>query len=295
MLFRSTLSDTQTAAYASFFGADAIDSNGNILQGGKVIADQNAVKTWVNSQNPYWQQLMVTTTYENMVQSQNEYESISENIIKANECLRNAIIQRNEYLANNPAPPEVLNEPQKPQEPDTSNLSDEAAKNAMEQFINATTQYNIEKAAYDRYISWKQDMDVFDSNVISARNDYDTYNQEREENIIAYEKAAGIKIMVVGKDASGNDIIARVKYDTPGDDDGTIQVNGEYINKYGKYVLTKDINGKECYEFKEQDMSDYYDLITQKMNDKLDGAKFKKKLEMIKEDYSVESKKIDNK
>ena len=81
----------------------------------------------------------------------------------------------------------------------------------------------------------------------------------------------------------------------PNDNVGTIQVNGRYINKYGEYEVITAPDGSKQYKFVEKDMSDYYDLITQKMDDKLNGAKFKKKLDTIKEEYSIESKKVENK
>ena len=285
----TTEKDMQLAAYAATVeNAATIDAQGNILdKNGNVLETRNVVDSkvadYVNKANPYLKQLWVTTAYENNIQKQNEFGSVSENLVKSNQRLREAIIQRNQYIDNNPAPPVVLNEPQKPQEPDISNLSDEAAKNAMEQYINESTKYNSEKAAYDKYVKWKQNMDVFDSNVIQARNEYETYSNDKEKLVAEYKKSASL-------DENG------ITINEPNDNVGTIQVNGRYINKYGEYEVITAPDGKsKQYKFVEKDMSDYYDLITQKMDDKLNGAKFKKKLDTIKEEYSIESKKVENK
>lgn len=283
----TTEEDMHLAAYAASKGADSIDAQGNIMKNGKILVSSDNVASevskYVNEANPYLKQLWATTAYENNIQTQNEYASISENISKSNQRLREAIIQRNQYIDNNPAPPVVLNEPQKPQEPDISNLSDEAAKNAMEQYINESTKYNSEKAAYDKYVKWKQNMDVFESNVTQAKKEYETYSEDKEKLVTEYKKSAGL---------DENDITIN----EPNDNVGTIQVNGKYINKYGEYKVITAPDGKsKQYKFVEKDMSDYYDLITQKMDDKLNGAKFKKKLDTIKEEYSIESKKVENK
>ncbi len=283
----TTEENMHLAAYAASKGADSIDAQGNIMKDGKILVSSDNVASevskYVNEANPYLKQLWATTAYENNIQTQNEYASISENISNSNQRLREAIIQRNQYIDNNPAPPVVLNEPQKPQEPDISNLSDEAAKNAMEQYINESTKYNSEKAAYDKYIKWKQNMDVFDSNVIQARNEYETYSNDKEKLVAEYKKSAGL-------DENG------ITINEPNDNVGTIQVNGRYINKYGEYeIITAPDGRSKQYKFVEKDMSDYFDLITQKMDDKLNGAKFKKKLDTIKEEYSIESKKVENK
>lgn len=283
----TTEEDMHLAAYAASKGADSIDAQGNIMKNGKILVSSDNVASevskYVNEANPYLKQLWATTAYENNIQTQNEYASISENISKSNQRLREAIIQRNQYIDNNPAPPVVLNEPQKPQEPDISNLSDEAAKNAMEQYINESTKYNSEKAAYDKYVKWKQNMDVFESNVTQAKKEYETYSEDKEKLVTEYKKSAGL-------DENG------ITINEPNDNVGTIQVNGKYINKYGEYKVITAPDGKsKQYKFVEKDMSDYYDLITQKMDDKLNGAKFKKKLDTIKEEYSIESKKVENK
>lgn len=283
----TTEEDMQLAAYAASKGADSIDAQGNIMKNGKILVSSDNVASevskYVNEANPYLKQLWATTAYENNIQTQNEYASISENISKSNQRLREAIIQRNQYIDNNPAPPVVLNEPQKPQEPDISNLSDEAAKNAMEQYINESTKYNSEKAAYDKYVKWKQNMDVFESNVTQAKKEYETYSEDKEKLATEYKKSAGL-------DENG------ITINEPNDNVGTIQVNGRYINKYGEYEVITAPDGKsKQYKFVEKDMSDYFDLITQKMDDKLNGAKFKKKLDTIKEEYSIESKKVENK
>mgnify|MGYP004566801635 CR=1 FL=1 len=285
----TTEEDMQLAAYAATVkNAASIDAQGNILdKNGHVLETRDVVDSkvadYVNKANPYLKQLWVTTAYENNIQKQNEFGSVSENLVKSNQRLREAIIQRNQYIDNNPAPQAVLNEPQKPQEPDISNLSVEAAKNAMEQYINESTKYNSEKAAYDKYVKWKQNMDVFDSNVTSATTDYNTYKDEKEKLATEYKKSAGL-------DENG------ITINEPNDNVGTIQVNGRYINKYGEYEVITAPDGKsKQYKFVEKDMSDYFDLITQKMDDKLNGAKFKKKLDTIKEEYSIESKKVENK
>lgn len=285
----TTEEDMQLAAYAATVeNAATIDAQGNILdKNGNVLETRNVVDSkvadYVNKANPYLKQLWVTTAYENNIQKQNEFGSVSENLVKSNQRLREAIIQRNQYIDNNPAPPVVLNEPQKPQEPDISNLSDEAAKNAMEQYINESTKYNSEKAAYDKYVKWKQNMDVFESNVTQARKEYETYSEDKEKLVTEYKKSAGL-------DENG------ITINEPNDNVGTIQVNGKYINKYGEYEVITAPDGKsKQYKFVEKDMSDYFDLITQKMDDKLNGAKFKKKLDTIKEEYSIESKKVENK
>ena len=285
----TTEEDMQLAAYAATVkNAASIDAQGNILdKNGNVLETRNVVDSkvadYVNKANPYLKQLWVTTAYENNIQKQNEFGSVSENLVKSNQRLREAIIQRNQYIDNNPAPPVVLNEPQKPQEPDISNLSDEAAKNAMEQYINESTKYNSEKAAYDKYVKWKQNMDVFESNVTQARKEYETYSEDKEKLVTEYKKSAGL-------DENG------ITSNEPNDNVGTIQVNGKYINKYGEYEVITAPDGKsKQYKFVEKDMSDYFDLITQKMDDKLNGAKFKKKLDTIKEEYSIESKKVENK
>ena len=284
----TTEEDMQLAAYAATVkNAASIDAQGNILdKNGHVLETRDVVDSkvadYVNKANPYLKQLWVTTAYENNIQKQNEFGSVSENLVKSNQRLREAIIQRNQYIDNNPAPQAVLNEPQKPQEPDISNLSVEAAKNAMEQYINESTKYNSEKAAYDKYVKWKQNMDVFESNVTSATTDYNTYKAEKEKLATEYKKSAGL-------DENG------ITINEPNDNVGTIQVNGRYINKYGEYEVITDQDGNKQYKFVEKDMSDYFDLITQKMDDKLNGAKFKKKLDTIKEEYSIESKKVENK
>ena len=285
----TTEEDMQLAAYAATVeNAATIDAQGNILdKDGNVLETRNVVDSkvadYVNNANPYLKQLWVTTAYENNIQKQNEFGSVSENLVKSNQRLREAIIQRNQYIDNNPAPQAVLNEPQKPQEPDISNLSVEAAKNAMEQYINESTKYNSEKAAYDKYVKWKQNMDVFDSNVTQARKEYETYSNDKEKLVAEYKKSASL-------DENG------ITINEPNDNVGTIQVNGRYINKYGEYEVITAPDGKsKQYKFVEKDMSDYYDLITQKMDDKLNGAKFKKKLDTIKEEYSIESKKVENK
>lgn len=285
----TTEEDMQLAAYAATVeNAATIDAQGNILdKDGNVLETRSVVDSkvadYVNNANPYLKQLWVTTAYENNIQKQNEFGSVSENLVKSNQRLREAIIQRNQYIDNNPAPQAVLNEPQKPQEPDISNLSVEAAKNAMEQYINESTKYNSEKAAYDKYVKWKQNMDVFDSNVTQARKEYETYSNDKEKLVAEYKKSASL-------DENG------ITINEPNDNVGTIQVNGRYINKYGEYEVITAPDGKsKQYKFVEKDMSDYYDLITQKMDDKLNGAKFKKKLDTIKEEYSIESKKVENK
>lgn len=285
----TTEEDMQLAAYAATVeNAASIDAQGNILdKDGHVLETRDVVDSkvadYVNKANPYLKQLWVTTALENNIQTQNEFGSVSENLVKSNQRLREAIIQRNQYIDNNPAPPVVLNEPQRPQEPDISNLSDEAAKNAMEQYINESTKYNSEKAAYDKYVKWKQNMDVFDSNVIQARNEYETYSNDKEKLVAEYKKSASL-------DENG------ITINEPNDNVGTIQVNGRYINKYGEYeVITAPDGRSKQYKFVEKDMSDYYDLITQKLDDKLNGAKYKKKLDTIKEEYSIESKKVENK
>ena len=285
----TTEEDMQLAAYAATVkNAASIDAQGNILdKNGHVLETRDVVDSkvadYVNKANPYLKQLWVTTAYENNIQKQNEFGSVSENLVKSNQRLREAIIQRNQYIDNNPAPQAVLNEPQKPQEPDMSNLSVEAAKNAMDQYINESTKYNSEKAAYDKYVKWKQNMDVFDSNVTQARKEYETYSNDKEKLVAEYKKSASL-------DENG------ITTNEPNDNVGTIQVNGRYINKYGEYEVITAPDGKsKQYKFVEKDMSDYFDLITQKMDDKLNGAKFKKKLDTIKEEYSIESKKVENK
>ena len=67
------------------------------------------------------------------------------------------------------------------------------------------------------------------------------------------------------------------------------------VNMVNMKLLLPQTGKSKQYKFVEKDMSDYFDLITQKMDDKLNGAKFKKKLDTIKEEYSIESKKVENK
>lgn len=245
----TTEEDMQLAAYAATVdNAASIDAQGNILdKNGHVLETRDVVDSkvadYVNKANPYLKQLWATTAYENNIQKQNEFGSVSENLVKSNQRLREAIIQRDQFLSNNPAP--ALDDPS--------------------------------------YADYQRNLAVFENNITSATTDYNTYKDEKEKLATEYKKSAGL-------DENG------ITINEPNDNVGTIQVNGRYINKYGEYeVITAPDGRSKQYKFVEKDMSDYYDLITQKMDDKLNGAKFKKKLDTIKEEYSIESKKVENK
>lgn len=245
----TTEENMQLAAYAATVdNAASIDAQGNILdKNGHVLETRDVVDSevadYVNKANPYLKQLWATTAYENNIQIQNEFGSVSENLVKSNQCLREAIIQRDQFLSNNPAP--ALDDPS--------------------------------------YADYQRNLAVFENNITSATSDYNTYKDEKEKLATEYKKSAGL-------DENG------ITINEPNDNVGTIQVNGRYINKYGEYeVITAPDGRSKQYKFVEKDMSDYFDLITQKMDDKLNGAKFKKKLDTIKEEYSIESKKVENK
>lgn len=243
----TTEEDMHLAAYAASIGADSIDAQGNIMKDGRVLVSSeqvdDRVTSYVNDANPYLKQLWATTAYENNIQKQNEFGSVSENLVKSNQRLREAIIQRDQFLSNNPAP--ALDDPS--------------------------------------YADYQKKLAVFENNITSATSDYNTYKDEKEKLVAEYKKSAGL-------DENG------ITSNEPNDNVGTIQVNGKYINKYGEYEVITAPDGKsKQYKFVEKDMSDYFDLITQKMDDKLNGAKFKKKLDTIKEEYSIESKKVENK
>ena len=245
----TTEENMQLAAYAATVdNAASIDAQGNILdKNGHVLETRDVVDSkvadYVNKANPYLKQLWATTAYENNIQKQNEFGSVSENLVKSNQCLREAIIQRDQFLSNNPAP--ALDDPS--------------------------------------YADYQRNLAVFENNITSATSDYNTYKDEKEKLATEYKKSAGL-------DENG------ITINEPNDNVGTIQVNGRYINKYGEYeVITAPDGRSKQYKFVEKDMSDYFDLITQKMDDKLNGAKFKKKLDTIKEEYSIESKKVENK
>ncbi len=245
----TTEEDMQLAAYAATVkNAASIDAQGNILdKNGHVLETRDVVDSkvadYVNKANPYLKQLWVTTAYENNIQKQNEFGSVSENLVKSNQRLREAIIQRDQFLSNNPAP--ALDDPS--------------------------------------YADYQRNLAVFENNITSATTDYNTYKDEKEKLATEYKKSAGL-------DENG------ITINEPNDNVGTIQVNGRYINKYGEYeVITAPDGRSKQYKFVEKDMSDYFDLITQKIDDKLNGAKFKKKLDTIKEEYSIESKKVENK
>lgn len=245
----TTEEDMQLAAYAATVkNAASIDAQGNILdKNGHVLETRDVVDSkvadYVNKANPYLKQLWVTTAYENNIQKQNEFGSVSENLVKSNQRLREAIIQRDQFLSNNPAP--ALDDPS--------------------------------------YADYQRNLAVFENNITSATTDYNTYKDEKEKLATEYKKSAGL-------DENG------ITINEPNDNVGTIQINGRYINKYGEYeVITAPDGRSKQYKFVEKDMSDYFDLITQKMDDKLNGAKFKKKLDTIKEEYSIESKKVENK
>ena len=245
----TTEENMQLAAYAATVdNAASIDAQGNILdKNGHVLETRDVVDSkvadYVNKANPYLKQLWATTAYENNIQKQNEFGSVSENLVKSNQSLREAIIQRDQFLSNNPAP--ALDDPS--------------------------------------YADYQRNLAVFENNITSATSDYNTYKDEKEKLATEYKKSAGL-------DENG------ITINEPNDNVGTIQVNGRYINKYGEYeVITAPDGRSKQYKFVEKDMSDYFDLITQKMDDKLNGAKFKKKLDTIKEEYSIESKKVENK
>lgn len=245
----TTEENMQLAAYAATVdNAASIDAQGNILdKNGHVLETRDVVDSkvadYVNKANPYLKQLWATTAYENNIQKQNEFGSVSENLVKSNQRLREAIIQRDQFLSNNPAP--ALDDPS--------------------------------------YADYQRNLAVFENNITSATSDYNTYKDEKEKLATEYKKSAGL-------DENG------ITINEPNDNVGTIQVNGRYINKYGEYeVITAPDGRSKQYKFVEKDMSDYFDLITQKMDDKLNGAKFKKKLDTIKEEYSNESKKVENK
>ena len=245
----TTEENMQLAAYAATVdNATSIDAQGNILdKNGHVLETRDVVDSkvadYVNKANPYLKQLWATTAYENNIQKQNEFGSVSENLVKSNQRLREAIIQRDQFLSNNPAP--ALDDPS--------------------------------------YADYQRNLAVFENNITSATSDYNTYKDEKEKLATEYKKSAGL-------DENG------ITINEPNDNVGTIQVNGRYINKYGEYeVITAPDGRSKQYKFVEKDMSDYFDLITQKMDDKLNGAKFKKKLDTIKEEYSIESKKVENK
>lgn len=242
----TTEKDIQMAAYAASIGADSIDAQGNIMKNGQIlVSSENVdgnVASYVNNANPYLKQLWATTAYENNMQTQNEFGSVSENLVKSNQRLREAIIQRDQFLSNNPAP-----------------ASDDPS-----------------------YADYQRNLAVFENNITSATSDYNTYKNEKEKLVTEYKKTVGLNA-------------DNVTTKEPGDADGTVQVNGKYINKYGEYEVITAQDGSKQYKFVEKDMSDYFDLITQKMDDKLNGAKFKKKLDTIKEEYSIESKKVENK
>lgn len=245
----TTEENMQLAAYAATVdNAASIDAQGNILdKNGHVLETRDVVDSkvadYVNKANPYLKQLWATTAYENNIQKQNEFGSVSENLVKSNQRLREAIIQRDQFLSNNPAP--ALDDPS--------------------------------------YADYQRNSAVFENNITSATSDYNTYKDEKEKLATEYKKSAGL-------DENG------ITINEPNDNVGTIQVNGRYINKYGEYeVITAPDGRSKQYKFVEKDMSDYFDLITQKMDDKLNGAKFKKKLDTIKEEYSIESKKVENK
>lgn len=245
----TTEENMQLAAHAATVdNAASIDAQGNILdKNGHVLETRDVVDSkvadYVNKANPYLKQLWATTAYENNIQKQNEFGSVSENLVKSNQRLREAIIQRDQFLSNNPAP--ALDDPS--------------------------------------YADYQRNLAVFENNITSATSDYNTYKDEKEKLATEYKKSAGL-------DENG------ITINEPNDNVGTIQVNGRYINKYGEYeVITAPDGRSKQYKFVEKDMSDYFDLITQKMDDKLNGAKFKKKLDTIKEEYSIESKKVENK
>ncbi len=244
----TTEEDMQLAAYAATVeNAASIDAQGNILdKNGHVLETRDVVDSkvanYVNSANPYLKQLWLTTALENNIQTQNEFGSVSENFVKSNQRLREAIIQRDQFLSNNPAP--ALDDPS--------------------------------------YADYQRNLAVFEDNITTATSDYNTYKNEKDKLVAEYKRAAGL-------DVNG------ITINEPNDNVGTIQVNGRYINKYGEYEVITDQDGNKQYKFVEKDMSDYYDLITQKLDDKLNGAKYKKKLDTIKEEYSIESKKVENK
>lgn len=262
------------AAYAASIGATGIDSDGNIVKNGEVLVSNKDVSKNVNdfvdSANPYLKQLWTTTAYENNIQVQSDYASVSENIKASSQKLREAMVQREQFIINHP-------EPVKPIEPDGTSMTDEVYKNAMEKYINDCTIYNNDMT------NWNSNLQVFNDTVEDARIAYNAYKDEKDKLVKAYINASGI------------DPTTNLIKDEPGDDTGTILVDGKYINKYGEYEIITDSDGNKAYKFVQKDMSDYYDLITQLQDKKLNGAKFKGKLEDVKKQYSVESKKVEDK
>ena len=154
----TTEEDMQLAAYAATVkNAASIDAQGNILdKNGHVLETRDVVDSkvadYVNKANPYLKQLWVTTAYENNIQKQNEFGSVSENLVKSNQRLREAIIQRDQFLSNNPAP--VLDDPS--------------------------------------YADYQRNLAVFENNITSATTDYNTYKDEKEKLATEYKKSAGL-------------------------------------------------------------------------------------------------------
>lgn len=267
--------EIELASYAASIGAESIDSSGNLLDSkGDILVDSSQVDDkvaeYIKNANPYLKQLLTTTAYENNIQVQSDYASVSENIKASSQKLREAMVQRDQFIINHP-------EPVKPIEPDRESMTDEAYKNAMEKYINDCTIYNTEMA------NWNSNLQVFNDTVRDANDAYNTYKDEKNKLVKAYINSSGI------------DPTTNLTYKEPKDNTGTILVDGKYINKYGEYIITTDSAGKMAYKFVQKDMSDYYDLITQLQDKKLNGPTFKGKLEDVKEQYSIESKKVEDK
>lgn len=127
---------------------------------------------------------------------------------------------------------------------------------------------------------WEKARDAIKSNVESARDSYENCKEDKET--------------LLGEFMSK---IENKTFDTPpGDELGVVQIDGEYINQFGKFKPVTDKNNKITrYEFKEEDMSKYRDVISQNQDKKLSGPKYKEGLEQLKEQYSNEMKKLDNK
>lgn len=267
--------EIELASYAASIGAESIDSSGNLLDSnGNILVNSSQVNgkvaEYIKNANPYLKQLLKTTAYENNIQVQSDYASVSENIKASSQKLREAMVQRDQFIINHP-------EPVKPIEPDRESMTDEAYKNAMEKYINDCTIYNTEMA------NWNSNLQVFNDTVRDANDAYNTYKDEKNKLVNAYINSSGI------------DPTTNLTYDEPKDNTGTILVDGKYINKYGEYIITSDSAGKKAYKFVQKDMSDYYDLITQLQDKKLNGPTFKGKLEDVKKQYSIESKKVEDK
>lgn len=281
--------DYWKASYIRSIGGASLDSSGNVLNSdGNVIKNAaeitSGVKSYMNNANPYLKATIEVNAFQSQIDYQNEYAGMSENLKASQEKLKKALVERDQFLSAHPEP--RLNEIQAP---DRTSMSDEQFKLAMEKYVEDTTKAREE---YQKsHAEWEKNTGVFESTIAATQKAVDSYTAEMKK----YEKTFNDSFLLPDEkgDTHGeyNDK-GELVVDLAGlDRDDVVYINNRYMTKYGEFEADENNPGK--YIFNKKDMSDDYELITSMLDDKMSGPKYKGKLETVKEQYSIESKKVE--